>query len=276
VRVQASRLRVLGGSSLAALASLLVAGAAAQPTAPAGDSAEIPRWPDGRVNLQAPPGEVGIWEGRAPATLAFNLRDGEIVRSQWDLPTNLTVDEVPFMPWARALYDYRRATLGKDDPHTKCKPSGGARMWHTPYGIEIIDLPEIEQLLLVGVGGPHSWRVVYMDGRAHPDNPEPSWFGHSVGQWDGDTLVIDTVGFNERFWLTREGIPYTSALHLVERITRVERYKLKYEATIDDPLTYTDVWSGGWTLAWLEDIEPFEYICQDNNFDPNHMVGPEG
>ena len=234
----------------------------------------IPRWPDDRVNLQAVPGETGIWEGRAPASMALPIRNGEVIRSQWDLATNLTVDDVPFKPWARALYNYRRATLGKDDPHTRCKPSGGPRMWHTPYGIEIIDLPETEEIILVGVGGPHSWRTVFMDGRPHPADLEPSWFGHSIGRWEEDTLVIDTVGFNERFWLTRAGMPHTSALHLVERVTRTERYKIVYEATIDDPLTYDETWSGGWTLAWLEDIEPFEYICQENNFDPEHMVGP--
>jgi hypothetical protein len=264
-------------AALLALGAVGTASSLAQEPGDAGPQhadASVPRRSDGRVSFQAAPGETGIWEGRAPASLAFNLRDGEIVASQWDLPTNLRVDEVPFKPWARAVYDYRRATLGRDDPHTKCKPSGGPRMWHTPYGIEIIDLPETEEIIIVGVGGPHSWRVIHMDGRPHPGDLEPSWYGHSVGRWEDDTLVIDTVGFNERFWLTREGLPFTSALHLVERLTRTENHTIVYEATIDDPLTYDAVWSGGWTLAWLDDIEPFEYICQENNFDPNHMVGP--
>jgi hypothetical protein len=95
-----------------------------------------------------------------------------------------------------------------------------------------------------------------------------------VGRWEDDTWVIATVGFNERFWLTRAGMPVTAALHLVERIRRVDRDPLRYEATIDDPLTYSRPWSGGWHLAWLPDIELFEYICQENNFDPEHMVGP--
>lgn len=246
-------------------------GALAQAPEPDGP----PRWPDGRVNLQASPGELGVWEGRAPAALAHRLVEGEPQRSQWDLPTNPSIDEVPFRPWARALYAYRRATLGKDDPHTRCKPSGGPRMWHTPYGIEIIDRPEHGEILILGVGGPHSWRVIHMDGRGHPQEIEPSWFGHSIGRWEGDTLVIDTIGFNERFWLTRAGMPFTSALHLVERVTRIDGDTLRYEATIDDPLTYTEPWTGGWNLAWLHDIELFEYICQENNFDPEHMVGPE-
>ena len=273
------RCRETRSGAAAAVACLIALSASAQAPSDRAlrESAEdIPRWPDGRVNLQAAPGETGIWEGRAPAALAFTVSDGEAVASQWDLKTNLRIDDVPFKPWARGLYEYRRATLGKDDPHTKCKPSGGPRMWHTPYGIEIIDRPQTQEVIIIGVGGPHSWRVVHMDGRPHPENPRPTWFGHTIGRWEGDTLVMDTVGFNERFWLTREGIPYTSSLHLVERVTRTDRHTLVYEATIDDPLTYDEVWSGGWTLAWLDGVEPFEYICQDNNFDPQHMVGPGG
>lgn len=260
-------------TTLVAAAALSVSAQVADET-PRGASDAVPRWADGRVNFQAPPGETGLWEGRAPAAIAFNLRDGQPIASEWDLTTNLRIDQVPFKPWARALYDYRRATLSKDDPHTRCKPSGGPRMWHTPYGIEIIDRPETQEIIIVGVGGPHSWRTIHMDGRPHPRDLRPTWFGHSIGHWDGDTLVIDTVGFNERFWLTREGIPYTSSLHLIERVTRTARYTLRYEATIDDPLAYDEIWSGGWNLAWLDGIEPFEYICQDNNFDPNHMIGP--
>jgi len=133
------------------------------------------------------------------------------------LPTNLKIDEVPWQPWARAVYDYRQAETTKDDPHVRCKPSGGPRMYHTPYGHEFIEVPEEKKIYILSVGGPHSWRVVYMDGREHPKDLDPTFSGHSVGHWEGDTLVVDTVGFNEKFWLTREGIPHTSALHLTTR-----------------------------------------------------------
>ena len=101
-------------------------------------SRPTPHWPDGRVNLGPLPGEKGVWEGNAGATLATNLGGG-LDNPAMNLPTNLKISEVPFQPWARALYDYRQASTTKDDPHVRCKPSGGPRMFHTPYGFEIID-----------------------------------------------------------------------------------------------------------------------------------------
>src|SRR5947209_12691129 len=164
-----------------------------------------PHGPDGRVLLGPLPGEKGDWEGNAGSTLATNAKG--IDNPRMNLPTNLKVSDVPFQPWARALYEFRQASTTKDDPHVRCKPSGGPRMFHTPYGMEFLDLPDQKRVIIVGVGGPHTWRVIYMDGRQHPKDLDPSFSGHSVGKWEGDSLVIDTVGFNEKFWLTREGIP---------------------------------------------------------------------
>jgi hypothetical protein len=112
-----------------------------------------------------------------------------------------------------------------------------------------------------------------MDGRAHPKDLDPSFSGHAVGRWDGETLVVDTVGFNEKFWLTREGIPSTSALHLIEKFTRQDYDTMKYEVTIDDPGAYTRPWTGGWYLRWQVGEEMYEYICQENNRDVEHMFG---
>ncbi len=233
-----------------------------------------PRLPDGRVNLGPEPGQKGVWEGNAGSTLATNIRRG-IDNPLMNLPTNLKISEVPFQPWARALYDYRQATTTKDDPHTRCKPSGGPRLFHTPYGFEFLDMPELKRIYMVEVGGPHTWRVIYMDGREHPKDLEPSYFGHSVGHWESDTLVVDTVGFNEKFWLTREGIPHTEFLHLTEHFTRTDSNTLKYEATIDDPGAYTRPWTGGWLIRWMPEDELYEYMCQENNKDPKHMFGGE-
>jgi hypothetical protein len=144
-------------------------------------------------------------------------------------------------------------------------------MFHTPYGLEFIEVPEQKQIIIAGVGGPHTWRVIHMDGQ-HPKDLDPSFSGHSIGHWEGDTLVIDTVGFNEKFWLTREGIPSTEFLHLTERFTRTDYYTIKYEATVDDPGAYTRPWTGGWLIAW-QDAEMYEYVCQDNNRDVKHMFG---
>jgi hypothetical protein len=231
---------------------------------------DIPRNAQGRAMFTPAPGQKGVWEGNAGATLASN--PSGLDNPRMILPTNMKIADVPFQPWARALYENRQRETTKDDPHVRCKASGGPRMFHTPYGFEILEHPELNQLVIVGVGGPHTWRVIYMDGRAHPADLDPTFTGHSVGHWEGDTLVIDTVGFNEKFWLTREGIPSTSALHLTERFTRTDYYTVKYEAIIDDPGAYTKPWTGGWLINWNEQ-ELYEYVCQDNNLDVKHMFG---
>ena len=235
-------------------------------------SGPTPHLPDGRVNLGPIPGEKGVWEGNAGATLATN-RPGGLDNPSMYLPTNLKISEVPFLPWARAVYEYRQTSTTKDDPHVKCKPSGGPRMFHTPYGFEFLDMQEEKRIYIVGVGGPHTWRVIYMDGRSHPKDLDPTFAGHSVGHFEGDSLVVDTVGFNEKFWLTREGIPLTERLHLIERFTRTDHDDLKYEATIDDPGAYSATWTGGWWIRWQPDAELYEYVCQDNNRDVKHMYG---
>ncbi len=231
-----------------------------------------PYHPDGRVNLGPLPGEQGVWEGNAGATLAINPPGG-LDNPAMYLPTNIHVADVPFLPWARAVYEFRQAETTKDDPHVRCKPSGGPRMYHTPYGTEFIDVPEEKRMYIVGVGGPHTWRTVYMDGRAHPEHLNPTFSGHSIGWWEGDTLVVDSAGFNEKFWLTREGIPSTSELHLIERFTRTDYYTLMYQATIDDPGAYSAPWTGGWYMTWQEGQEMYEYVCQENNRDIEHMFG---
>jgi hypothetical protein len=232
---------------------------------------DVPRNAEGRVTLGPAPGERGVWSGSAGATIATNVRGG-VDNPGANLGGNPRVSDLPFQPWARALYDYRQATLTKDDPHVRCKVSGGARMYHTPYGMEFIEFADLKRIYVLGVGGPHTYRVIYMDGRPHPADLDPSFQGHEVGRWEGDTLVVDSVGFNERFWLTREGTPHTESLHLTERFIRTDYYNLKYEATIDDPGAYTRPWTGGWNIPWQE-AEMYEFICQDNNRDPKHMFG---
>lgn len=234
-----------------------------------------PRLADGTINLSGPPGEIGNWEGNAGAVLFTNDRPGAVDNKALYLPSNLSIEEVPWKPESRATYDYRQSTLTKDDPHTRCKPSGGPRMFHTPYGFEIVQLPDSKEIMFLQVGAPHSWRRVFMDGRAHPANPEPTWFGHSVGHWEDDTLVVDTVGYNDKFWMAREGVPHTTQLHLTERFTRTNFYTLVYQVTVDDPGAYTAPWSGGWYINWVEGNEPFDYLCQENNKDPGAMVGPQ-
>jgi hypothetical protein len=245
-------------------------------------SRPTPRNADGRIILGPPPGEKGVWQGNAGAVLVRNLRPA--ANTPPPPPTNVmavppvnpTIDEIPFQPWARALLDFRQESLTADDPHVRCKSSGGARLYHTPYGFEIIEVPEMQQILMAGVGGPHTYRVIYMDGRPHPPLAEidPGYHGHSIGRWEGkDKLVVDTVGFNLRFWFAREGYPHTEQLHTIETFERPTLETLVYRITVDDPGAYTAQWTAGWSIPWSATNEMYEYICQENNRDSRHMFG---
>jgi hypothetical protein len=224
----------------------------------------VPRQPDGGVNLGTGNGEKGHWIRQGRSQLANNP-DSALAAGPGALPGNLLLRDVPFQPWARALYEYRQASLERDAPHSRCKPSPGPRQVGTAYGFEILSIPDLHLVFLIDIGGPHSYRTIYMDGRPHPADLEHTYTGHSIGQWEGDTLLVDTIGFNEGSWIEAEGYPHSDKLHLIERFTRTEFNTLKYEVTVDDPETYVKTWTGGFFLRWNLDAEPFEYICQDNN-----------
>lgn len=184
------------------------------------------------------------------------------------------VDVVPFKPWAKALYDERQ--IHELEPHARCKASGGSRQFLTPYGVEFVELPELEQIYIFDIGGPHTFRTVYMDGRSHPEDYMHTNYGHSVGWWEGDTLVIDTVGYNEDFWFGRRGLPHTEQLHTIERFTRTSENLVDYKITIDDPGAYDGQYTGGFNLRWNEGQELFEYVCQQANYADELMVGSSG
>jgi hypothetical protein len=234
-----------------------------------------PRLSDGRVNLGAPPGETGLWAPAGIVQVSVNPNSVNRAGANTHLPNNIKIEDVPFQPWARALHAAREAAFESDEPHTRCKPSGGPRQFITPYGVEFVEFPEQKKMFIFDIGGPHTFRMIYMDGREHPAHLEPSYYGHSVGRWEGDTLVVDTVGFNEKFWLDREGEPHTDKLHLIERFSRPDFNTLRYEVTVDDPGAYTALWTGGFLLRWSPGTELFEYVCQDNNRSPEGMVGTE-
>ena len=159
------------------------------------------------------------------------------------------------------------------EPHTRCHPSGVARQFLTPYGVEFVEMPELQRLYIFDEGGPHTFRTIYMDGRSHPKDLVPSYYGHSIGWWEGDTLVVDTIGFNERFWLDRRGLPHTDQMHTLERFTRTGLSGMKYEATVDDPGAYTAPWTGWFYLNFTPDQELWEYVCQQANYAGELMVG---
>ena len=183
------------------------------------------------------------------------------------------LENVSFQPWAKALYDERQKH--ELEPHARCKPSGAARQFMTPYGVEFVELPELKRMIIFDIGGPHTFRTIYMDGRSHPDNIVPSNYGHSIGWWEGDTFVVDSVGFNEDFWLDRRGLPHTEQLHIIERFTRTDKVTIDYKITVDDPGAYTKPYDGGFNLRYNENQELFEYVCQQANYAHELMVGGE-
>ena len=175
--------------------------------------------------------------------------------------------EIPYQPWARKLALQRRQDQSYWDPAGYCMPPAGPRLMTTPFPMEIIQLPQQKRIVMIYEGGTHIWRIIYMDGRPHPagDQLNPTWLGHSVGHWEGDTLVVDVVGFNEGSWIDMAGDPHTDRLHVVERFSRKDLYTLHYEATIDDPGTYTEAWTIGFDILWDDKGELQEYICQENS-----------
>jgi len=232
-------------------------------------SLPTPRWPDGHVNLGAPKGETGVWE-RRNEHLVVNPNSYQAAATR---SARINIDQVPLQPWAKALTNDRHLSALASEPYTRCKPSGGPRQFMSPYGLEIVELPELQRIYVFNVSNAQSYRTIYMDGRAHPKNAAPTYLGHSVGRWEGETLVIDTVGFNENFWMNRDGLPHTSQMHLTEKLTRTNFDTLNYEVTVDDPGAYTAPWTSGYALGWQKGNELFEYQCQENNLSPESMAG---
>lgn len=224
---------------------------------PAAPAPPTPRRPDGKPWIGSVPGQKpGRWNG-GPTTLP----QGQL-------------EKIPFQPWARAVYDQRQ--IDQFEPHTRCKASGVSRQFSTPYGTEFVDVQDLQRIYILDMGGPNSYRIIYMDGRSHPANLTPTNYGHSVGHWDGDTLVVETVGLNEKFWMDTRGTPHTEKLKFTERFTRTDMNTLQYVATIDDPGAYTAPWTTTtFTMRWAANVDPFEYLCQDNNHGPELMLGSQ-
>lgn len=247
-------------AACATVAVLAAAGTHAQPRGFGQDApppGPAPRNDDGRVLLDGLTLDgVGVW------TPLFGIT----------APV-APLETVPFQPWSKALYDARQ--LHELEPHARCKASGASRQFLTPYGVEIVEIAALERLYIFDIGGPHTFRTVYMDGRSHPDDLQPTNYGHSVGWWEGDTLVIDTVGYNEDFWFGRRGLPHTEALHTIERLTRMDDRQVVYELEVHDPNVYTAPFTGGFNLRWNEGTELFEYVCQQANYAHELMVGSE-
>jgi hypothetical protein len=245
--------KILVGTLLAAAAAAFAASASAQwlthPTA------GIPRTPDGKPNLAAPvprtadgkPELAGLWRPSPGLT-------GDIARN--------FKEDVPFQPWAEALYKKRRGNNSKDDPTANCIVGGVPRSDLVGYPFKILEVPGMMVILYEAV---HSYRQIFTDGRPFPEDMNPSWFGYSVGHWEGDVLVVETRGFNDKGWLDNGGKPATDQLKVTERFIRKDFGNMDIEITIDDPKAYTKPWTVTQPLAFQADTELLEYICNENN-----------
>jgi hypothetical protein len=175
-------------------------------------------------------------------------------------------DKVIMLPWAEALVKTRQS---KEDPEANCLPSGIPR--GSPYPWRLVQTPT--HYFILFEGNIHSYRQIFMNAK-HPADPDPTWFGHSVGHWEGNTLIVDTVGFNDKFWFDYVGHPHTEKLHTVERYTRTDEGHMAIEVTIEDPGTYTQPFTTVGRAQLMSGAELLEYICQENNQDLEKLDGP--
>jgi hypothetical protein len=230
-------------------------------------TAGLPRTPDGKPDLSAPtprdadgkPDLAGIWAvpaGTYFMDLAADLKDG-----------------VPYQPWAKALAEQRQSVLHKDDPLALCLPPGVPRVdTHPSHPFKILPMSR-ELVILYETSTNEVFREVFTDGRPLPKDPQPSWKGYSVGHWEGDTMVVDTIGFNDRGWIdTEKGRPQTDALHVTERFRRRDVGHMDIGITIDDPKAYTKPWSAMLKVNLIPDSELMEAVCE-NQRGIEHMVG---
>jgi hypothetical protein len=195
----------------------------------------------------------------------------------WQVPglkylINIAADlkEVPFQPWAEAVYKERVETNGKDDPNVLCLPSGIPEKIAVTSPWKIVEMPALTVILYESRT---IFRQIFTDGRSLPVDPNPTWNGYSVGHWEGDDFVVETAGFNGRTWMDTNGHPTTDALRVTERYRRKDFGHMDVVITIDDPKAYTKPWTVTEPAVLQPDTELIEYICEENNKDAPHMVG---
>jgi len=216
-------------------------------------SAPAPRSPDGHPDLS------GIWEPDANRYLR-------------DIAVDLKPGDVPFQPWAKALYEQRTdGSHSKEDPDANCLPQGVPKIDAAPAPWKIVQTPGFMVIVYEAF---NLWRQVFMDGRELDKDANPTWMGYSVGHWDGDTLVIESSGFNDRTWIDG-GHPHTEALRMTERLRRPDFGHLELVRTLVDPGAFEGAWTVPLKFELDADTEDLEYVCNENERDRQHLVGKE-
>jgi hypothetical protein len=223
----------------------------------------VPRTPDGKPDLTAPaprtadgkPDLSGVWQVRQGSYLVYVTSD-------------LKPDEI--LPWAAAAYKKSADTFRRDSDGIRCLPPGPkAGISGLAFPMKIV---QTSNLVVVLYEYETIFRQIFLDGRALPSDPNPTWMGYSVGHWEGDTLVVTTAGYNDRTTLDLGGHPHTEALRVTERFHRRDAGHIDLQVTLDDPKAYTRPWTLPIELGLVADGELIEYVCE-NERDSQHMVG---
>lgn len=226
----------------------------------------IPLTPDGKPDMFAPVPRTP--DGKPDLSGKWSSKDNTFARN---LATGLKEEDVPLQPWAKALFDKRKdGSHSREDPDANCLPQGVPKIGALAYPWRLIQTPGSIVIIYEAFT---LWRQIFMDGRELIADPNPTWMGYSTAKWDGDTLVVDTRGFNGRLWLDQLGRPSTEALHVIERFHRRDFGHLDIHVTIDDPGAYTRPWSVKQEVALRHDTELMEFICNENNRDLEHLPG---
>jgi len=244
----------------------------------------VPRTADGKPDLTAPtprtadgkPDLSGIWEPtwmiqfRRQTPQSSPTPGGPPVATFADVGAGFK-EGLPLQPWAAELLKTRKEQHSKDNPDAHCLPMGLMQFHLHPQPRKIIQTPDLMVMLYEGNAG---IRQIYTDGRSLPTNdPQPWWYGYSVGRWDGDTFVVETSGFRDGGWLDINGSPLTDAGKMIERYRRLNFGVMEIDVTIDDPKAYTKPFTVRVDHRIIVDTEMIEFICNENNRDPEHMIG---
>jgi hypothetical protein len=229
----------------------------------------IPRTPDGKPNLSAPtphaadghPDLSGLW-----------VLDKDPFRYLRNLAADFAPEDVPMQPWAATLTAERaKGTHADELPPTQCLPPGITILNNSSaasFPMKIVQNPR----LLIVLYELAQFRQVFLDERPLPVDPNPTWLGYSVGRWEGDTLVVETFGFNGKSWLDLRGHPSTEALRITERFRRPNLGHLELAMTIDDPKAYVKPWTVNLAMRLAPDSDLLEYVCNENEKDRAHIV----